>query len=108
MDAFNWFLFPGFNLWTSAHGFHHLSLTQSKGWKCFWGLLLLILCLSLIGCIAFYFYFVFSSAIYSRFLLDSPTSMNWPTTIVCDRQVTFLFFAMMLFGFRVVWQFIVF
>ncbi len=56
----------GFNLWTSAHGFHHLSLTQSKGWKCFWGFILLVLSLSLIGCIIFYFYFVFSSAIYSR------------------------------------------
>ena len=22
---------PGFNLWTSAHGFHHLSLTNRKG-----------------------------------------------------------------------------
>ena len=22
---------PGFNLWTSAHGFHHLSLTNKKG-----------------------------------------------------------------------------
>ena len=22
---------PGFSLWTSAHGFHHLSLTNRKG-----------------------------------------------------------------------------
>ena len=22
---------PGFNLWISAHGFHHLSLTNRKG-----------------------------------------------------------------------------
>jgi hypothetical protein len=74
-------------LWTSAHGFHHLSLTQSKGWKCFWGFILFVLIISVVACIIYYFYFVFSFAIYSRFLLDSPASMNWPTTIICDRQV---------------------
>jgi hypothetical protein len=42
-------------------------LTQNRGWKCFWGFILFVLTVALLGCIAFYFYFVFSSAIYSRF-----------------------------------------
>ena len=59
--------FSGFNLWTSAHGFHHLSLTQSKGWRIFWGFIIFVLCISAIACIIYYFYFVFSFAIYSRY-----------------------------------------
>jgi hypothetical protein len=34
--------FAGFNLFTSAHGFHHLDLTQHPRWKIFWGILVSI------------------------------------------------------------------
>jgi hypothetical protein len=43
-----------------------MSLTQSKGWKFFWGFIIFVLVVSLIACIIYYFYFVFSFAIYSR------------------------------------------
>jgi hypothetical protein len=77
----------GFNLWTSAHGFHHLTLTQSKAWRIFWLVILIILGISLISCIIYYFYYVFTFGVYSKFILESPKSITWPTTIICDRQV---------------------
>jgi hypothetical protein len=40
-----------------------------------------------VACIAYYFYFVFAFAVYSRITEEAPSSMLWPTTIVCDRQV---------------------
>ena len=86
-DFFKFLLFKGFNLWSSAHGFVHLSLTQSKGWRIFWMVILIILGISLISCIIYYFYYVFSFAVYSKFILESPPTFKWPTTIICDRQV---------------------
>ena len=80
----------GFNLWTSAHGFHHIDLTRSSGWRIFWVIFIILSSLALVGCIIYYFYYVFAFGIYSRFLLESPTSLQWPTTIICDRQVIHL------------------
>ena len=80
----------GFNLWTSAHGFHHLELTRSSTWKAFWTIVLIICSIALIACIIYYFYYVFALGVYSRFLLETPSSMPWPTTVVCDRQVSAL------------------
>jgi len=79
--------YEGFPLWTSAHGFHHISLTQSKGWKCFWIFLVTVLSIALFACIIFYFFYAFSSAVYTQIIQDAPASIPWPTTIVCDRQV---------------------
>ena len=77
----------GFNLWTSAHGFHHIVLTRSPGWRLFWVIFIIVSSLALVGCIVYYFYYVFAFAIYSRFLLEAPQSIAWPTTLICDRQV---------------------
>ena len=38
------------------------------------------------GCIAWYFYNVFSTAVYTRVTTENPSSMSWPTTVVCERQ----------------------
>ena len=78
----------GFNLWTSAHGFHHLELTKSSLWRIFWMVILAVSCISLICLIIYYFYYVFAFAVYSRILLQNSATMPWPTTIICDRQVT--------------------
>ena len=77
----------GFTLWTSSHGFHHLALSNRKGWKCVWAFILMILVLSLACCIIYYFYYVFSTAVYSRFTIESPAKRIWPTTIICEKQV---------------------
>ena len=77
----------GFTLWTSSHGFHHLALSSRKGWKCIWAFILIILVLSLACCIIYYFYYVFSTAVYSRFTIESPAKRIWPTTIICEKQV---------------------
>lgn len=77
---------PGFSLWTSAHGFHHYTLSHKRGWKIVWAVILLILTLSLVACIIYYFYHVFSTAVYSRVLIESPESRDWPTTIICEKQ----------------------
>ena len=77
----------GFNLWTSAHGFHHLELTRHSSWKAFWNIVLLICSIALIACIIYYFYYVFALGVYSRFLLETPSTLQWPVTVVCDRQV---------------------
>ena len=71
-----------------AHGFHHLDLTHHPSWKTFWTFLLIISGLALVICIVYYFYYIFALGVYSRFLLVSPTSLPWPTTILCDRQVS--------------------
>ena len=97
---------PGFNLWTSAHGFHHLSLTNRKGninyfcvnfsnfdkfslqlstknlefyrdinligWQIGWAFILLVVALGLIAILVYYFVYVFSTAIYSRVIVESP------------------------------------
>ena len=93
---------PGFNLWTSAHGFHHLSLTNKKGqlilsleieiwhyvamiisfnifwsyciiaWQVGWALILLAVTIGLIAILIYYFVFVFSTAVYSRVVIESP------------------------------------
>ena len=52
-------VFSGFSLWTSAHGFHHFSLTNRSGWRYFWLALVAVATLGLIACIAYYFYYVF-------------------------------------------------
>jgi hypothetical protein len=78
----------GFNLWTSAHGFHHVELTKSYSWRTFWTIVVLICSVALLACVVYYFYYVFAMGIYSRFLLESPPSVPWPTTIICDRQVS--------------------
>lgn len=77
---------PGFTLWTSAHGFHHYTLSNRRGWKCCWAFILFVLVVSLLACIAYYFYYVFSTAVYSRIILESPENRDWPTTIICERQ----------------------
>ena len=76
----------GFTLWTSAHGFHHYTLSNRKGWRCIWAFLLLVLVISLISCVIFYFYHVFSTAVYSRVIIESPNQRVWPTTIICEKQ----------------------
>ena len=68
------FLYLGFTLWTSAHGFHHFTLSNRKGWKCIWAFILLVLVISLVCCITYYFYYVFSTAVYSRVTIESPSS----------------------------------
>ena len=45
-----------------------------------------VLVASLICCIVYYFYHVFSTAIYSRIIIESPSQRVWPTTIVCEKQ----------------------
>ena len=77
----------GFYLWTSAHGFHHLSLSNRKGWKCLWAFILLIVVVALVACIIYYFYYVFTNAVYSLVTVESPGSWEWPTTVVCDKKV---------------------
>ena len=77
------FCILGFNLWTSAHGFHHYTLSHKKGWRCIWAAILFTLVSTLVGCIVYYFYYVFSTAIYSRIIIESPSQRQWPTTIVC-------------------------
>ena len=76
----------GFTLWTSAHGFHHYTLSNRKGWRCIWAFLLLVLVISLISCVIYYFYHVFSTAVYSRVIMESPNQRVWPTTIICEKQ----------------------
>ncbi len=49
--------------------------------------ILIILGISLISCTIYYFYYVFSFGVYSKFILESPPTFKWPTTIICDRQV---------------------
>ena len=77
----------GFSLWTSAHGFHHIPLTQTQGWKIFWGVLVFICSAALVACIAYHFYYVFAFAVYSRITNEAPQAIPWPTTIVCERTV---------------------
>ena len=77
----------GFNLWTSAHGFHHLELTKNSFWRIFWMIILAICSISLICLVIYYFYYVFTFSVYSRLLLQDPATFPWPTTIICDRQV---------------------
>ena len=76
----------GFTLWTSAHGFHHYTLSNRKGWRCIWAFLLLVLVISLVSCVIYYFYHVFSTAVYSRVIIESPNQRVWPTTIICEKQ----------------------
>ena len=78
--------FLGFTLWTSAHGFHHFTLSNRKGWKCVWAFILLMLIISLVCCIIYYFYHVFSTAVYSRVTIEAPDKRNWPVTIICEKQ----------------------
>lgn len=73
-------------MWTSAHGFHHYTLSNRKGWRLIWAFILFILVVALVACIAYYFYYVFSTAVYSRFILESPDQRSWPTTIICEKQ----------------------
>ena len=63
---------PGFNLWTSAHGFHHLSLSNRRVWRILWIIILIVLVASLIACIVYYFVHVFSYAAYSVVTVESP------------------------------------
>lgn len=77
---------PGFPLWTSAHGFHHWTLTRSQCWRAFWIVIVLCSTIALICCVAFYFYYVFSTSVYSRISSESPVRRNWPVTIICERQ----------------------
>ena len=76
----------GFTLWTSAHGFHHYTLSNRKGWRCIWAFLLFVLVISLMSCVIYYFYYVFSTAVYSRVSIESPNQRLWPTTIICEKQ----------------------
>ena len=80
-------LISGFNLWTSAHGFIHISLTQLKQWRIFWIILLTVLTVLLVSCVIGHFYVVFTFGVHSRVTLESSAKMFWPTIIICDRQV---------------------
>ncbi|TRY79803.1 hypothetical protein TCAL_06060 [Tigriopus californicus] len=51
---------PGFPLWTSAHGFHHWTLTRTQCWRVFWIVIVLCSTIALICCVAFYFYYAFT------------------------------------------------
>ena len=81
-------LFSGFNLWTSAHGFHHISLTTSTFWKVFWVILVAICTGCLIGCVIYYFYYIFSTAVYTRVTMENPSVRPWPVMVLCERQVS--------------------
>ncbi len=70
-------LLLGFNLWTSAHGYHHLSLTQSSAWKAFWAIVIAIASIALVACIIYYFYYVFAFAVYSRCLFHQHFTRNF-------------------------------
>ena len=74
-------------MWTSAHGFHHYRLSEIRLWRLCWLILVLTCAGCLLGAVIWYFYNVFSSAVYSRILTETPTSLRWPTTIVCEKQV---------------------
>ncbi len=74
-------------MWTSAHGFHHYTLSNKKAWRLVWAIILFILVVSLVCCIIYYFYYVFSTAVYSRISIESPVIRKWPRTIVCEKQV---------------------
>ena len=43
-----------------------------SGWQCGWAFVLLAVILSLIAMIIYYFCYVFSTAVYSRVLIESP------------------------------------
>ena len=63
---------PGFNLWTSAHGFHHLSLSNRRVWKILWALVLILVVGGLVAVLVYYFVHVFTHAKYSVVTLESP------------------------------------
>ena len=70
---------PGFNLWTSAHGFHHLSLSNRKVWKILWALVLILVIGGLIAVLVYYFVHVFTFAKYSVVTLESPGTYHSTT-----------------------------
>ena len=72
---------------SSPHGFHHTALAKNSRWRMFWIAVLASSVIALICCVIYYFYYVFTFAVYSRFLLQNPATVPWPTTILCDRQV---------------------
>ena len=73
-------------MWTSAHGFHHYTLSHRRGWRLLWAFILTVLVAALIICIVYYFYYVFSTAVYSRILSESPNERDWPVTIICEKH----------------------
>ena len=70
---------PGFYLWTSAHGFHHLSLSNRKVWKILWALVLILVIGGLIAVLVYYFVHVFTFAKYSVVTLESPGTYHSTT-----------------------------
>ena len=47
---------PGFSLWTSAHGFSHFRLSESKNWRRFWGVVIILAIIGLLSTFIFYSY----------------------------------------------------
>ena len=47
---------PGFSLWTSAHGFSHFRLSESKNWRRFWGVVIILAVIGLLSSFIFYSY----------------------------------------------------
>merc|ERR1712032_713266 len=76
---------PGFSLWTSAHGFSHFRLSESKNWRRFWGVVIILAIIGLLSTFIFYSYQTFSSAVYSQIEIE-PLGGFWPRAIFCDRQ----------------------
>ena len=74
---------PGFNLWTSAHGFHHLSLSNRKVWKILWALVLILVIGGLIAVLVYYFVHVFTFAKYSVVTLESPGTYSFHNEFSC-------------------------
>ena len=74
-----------FNLWTSAHGFHHLSLSNRKVWKILWALVLTLVIGGLIAVLVYYFVYVFTYAKYSVVTLESPGTYSFHNEFSCPR-----------------------
>ena len=76
---------PGFNIWTSAHGFSHFRLSETPVWRKVWGVVVTLCILALIVSAVLYAYQTFSSAVFSQVTMAAVTG-SWPRTVVCDSQ----------------------
>ena len=76
---------PGFNIWTSAHGFSHFRLSETSVWRKVWGAVLTLCILALIVSAVIFSYQTFTSAVFSEVTM-SPVRGPWPRTVVCDSQ----------------------
>ena len=68
---------PGFSLWTSAHGFSHFRLSESKNWRRFWAVVII---LAIIGLLATFIYYSYQV---KMFIFYQKSSFAFPDFQLC-------------------------